>query len=74
MIPKIIDSLVKAVEFLRKYPMTIFIVLSIAFGAAYWQQTTKLESLLTELGELRSDVKHYEGSLTRLTEKLYNCD
>ena len=71
---KIIDSLVKAAEFLRKYPMTIFIALTVAFGSALWHQTAKLESLLTEVGELRSDVKHYESSLTNLTEQLYRCE
>ena len=31
-------------------------------------------NLLLELGELRSDVKHYEESLNQLTEKLYKCE
>ena len=31
-------------------------------------------NLLLELGELRSDVRHYEQSLTQLTEKLYKCE
>ena len=40
-------------------------------GTFLWNYVSTISQ---ELGELRSDVKHYEESLNQLTEKLYKCD
>lgn len=45
----------KVVEMLTKNPMSVFMLLSVAFGYLYWEQNTRLQDMLTEVGMLRAE-------------------
>ena len=48
MLEKIFNALVEN-------PMSVFIILSMAFGYLYWEQNGRLQNMLTEVGALRAE-------------------
>lgn len=45
----------KVIDLLIKNPMSVFIILSVAFGYLYWEKDQKHDEVLTELGGLRAE-------------------
>lgn len=55
---KIIEAFTNLVRLIGDRPWTIFIVFTLAFGYAYYDQNKDINSLSLEVGGLRTEVKH----------------
>lgn len=67
------DWLVKLIDLLQKRPMTVFVVLSIAFGYAYWVRTARYQALLIEVGGLRKETQNMTEIIRLKVEKECKC-